>query len=208
MYVGSRERAHLWAIRSPLALGWDVGIFTSVERASVSWSPSQFVVSIVCGPVLPEVEEMIACEDSHDLAESLWRPSIELRKLDRRQLEGWRHVFAGPSGPNFELPASARHLSPRFVVAVRTTAGLWSQAYDHGWPIGEPSLDCRDSKVGWLTAGALDSVWLTGLPYREEDVMDAIPESATAHVTVEYHTQDDLVLNPLRGAFEMARWYV
>lgn len=208
MYVGSRDRAHIWAIRSPLALAWDVGVFTNVERANVAWSPSQFVVRIECGPVLPEVEEMIAWEDSRDLAESLSRPSIELRKLDRRELQGWKHIFAGPSGPNFELPSSARHLSPRFAVAIRTSAGLWSQAYDHGWLIGEPTLDCRDSKVGWLTAGALDPLWLTGLPYTEADVLAAIPESARAYVNVERHAQDDLVSKPLLGAFEMERWYL
>lgn len=206
MYVGSRERAHLWAIRSPLALAWDVGVFTNVERASVWWSPSQFVVRVVCGPILPEVEEMIAWKDSRDLAEALRRPSTELRKLDRRQLTGWRYVFAGPSGPNFDAPMAPLNLSPRFAVAIRTSAGLWSQTYDHGWPDDLPEVYCRDSKVGWLTVGALDPAWLTGLPYTEADVLAAIPESAQTHVAVEHHTEDDLVPNPLRGATDMERW--
>jgi hypothetical protein len=86
------------------------------------------------------------------------------------------------------------YLADRGVLALRTSAGLWCQSYDQGWPTTPPYLVTDTGHdIGLMVAAALNPQWCTGLPYTLEAVQEAIPEAARPFVTVEWHPEDDLL---------------
>lgn len=190
MYQLGTEDAHVrCAIREPLRLVWEYRAFEEPRRSAICVSPRQYHCRIEAGTLRIGAEELVAWGSFDTLLEALGRLQSQLQTVPREWAQPFRSPtvhFAGFSGLLF--------LASRGALAIRTRAGLWCQAYEHGWPKTAPFLvDPVPSGTGLMVTAALSRQWCPGLPFTREAVEQAIPEAARPHVSIEWHEEDDIV---------------
>jgi hypothetical protein len=197
MFIGATETAHRLAVREPLRLVWEAKAFRKPTSAFVLLSPTQYVVRCYTGPLVRPIQQMFSWGDKPVLDEG-WQETHD-RIVDERtyrilndlpRLRGWRDRFGSATGPRLSSPMFPLWLAQRFAIGYRVDIGMWCQTFENGWPQSEPRLLTVPSPVGLLAAAQLDAQWFPGLPFNEKDValLATMP-----HVTVEWHTSDDLL---------------
>jgi hypothetical protein len=217
MYIGSEEAGHVWAVTWTMRLLWQTASFADVRRAAVRLSRKQYVLRGESGPVANGIEPLVDWEGcgvlfnellrvggdllrragDMALAESAGRAADDALEWMRRYSD--EHICFG----NFGHPL---YLADRGVLAIRASAGLWCQTYEHGWPRTPPFLVQSSAPVGLVVAASLNSEYFTGLPFRLEEVEVALPDEARPHVRLEYRPEDDLVPERLLEPANFAEW--
>ncbi|MDQ2731956.1 MAG: hypothetical protein M3Y56_09875 [Armatimonadota bacterium] len=214
LFIDHLQAAHLHAVHETLRLVWLGKVFERAVSATVFLSPTQYVVRCLTGPLLPIIQEFFPFNGERLLSDGWcmpWDVPPEVEESLRRRLPkgSW---FGGPTGPWLSSPMNPLYLARRFGICIRTEAGLWSQGFEKGWPESRPFLVDDDSPVGLLAAGELDPEWFTGLPFRADDAERLLsisyenPGSQAPgnlpledgiyhfrHVTIEWHSEDDLL---------------
>jgi len=183
MYVGDSETGHLGAIDEVSRLMWMARVCRQPGRCRVILSPSQYLVIGEASPLVRSIQKMLTFGGGRVLSENwqreyrahfkpIWETGRDGgRKLGKGwQNRRWRYTFTGPIGPRLDCPGQHDLLARRFMWGIRTDAGLWCEAYEDGWPTGQPFLLGVQSCVGIFAAGELSSEWFPGLPSDQGDV--------------------------------------
>jgi hypothetical protein len=190
LYQGWPPDAHLQAgIREPLRLVWEKQAFERAGHAAIIVSPNQYHCRCYAGSLVRGVERLIAWDEWDILLRGVHRLHQELGKEPAE----WARPFCEST---FYIGAfgGLLYLAERGVVGIRTSTGLWCQAYERGWPKAAPFLaDESGARTGLMVGAALNPHWCPGLPYTPEAVEKAIPDAARPYVTVEWHPEDDLL---------------
>lgn len=222
MFIGDPETAHRQVFSSLFRFVWQAKVFRQPGRVRIDLSPHQCVFRADVGPLIRPVQEMYSFPGGRVLGET-WaeenrayferlNAEDEARGLtwsQQRSRRGWRYCFSGPIGPRLYHLTFTALLAHRFVWGLRINEGLWCQAYERGWPVGQPFLVCDPSPVGLIVIADLDPQWFTGLPYDAEDVAQLQtashkkaglnqrwkpqPAWSTGEIMVNRHEQDTLV---------------
>jgi hypothetical protein len=146
---------------------WKHHAFDNPIGAHVMVSPHQFHLRCISGPLLPALEQPVLWERADRLFEAAFP--------------------TGASCPLF-------YYAERGIMAIRTSAGLWCQSYEQGWPKTPPYRVVDNPQgLGLMVATALTPEHYPGLPFTLEAVEQAIPEAARPYVTIEWHPEDDLL---------------
>jgi hypothetical protein len=164
LYIGTAGVAHLEAIRNVLRVVDDGAAFGSPVDVSVMVSRDQWVVRCRGGLLEGSIDQSIrwsnytlltdALEDARDRSRSSGSPTDSVAR-----------VFAGPSPPSFARAVAPAYLARFYLIAIRTVAGFWCQAFSDGAPVD--ALECANALGEWnfVVAGVLTPEWFTGLPY-------------------------------------------
>ena len=182
MFIGPPATAHLHCVISPIELAWKGVLFTDPRAAIIDLSPYQYVVRIVSGPLLNEIQDVFQWGGGRTLDESWHADStVYFDRIDREdkplpfderrsRSTRWRYCLSGPLGPRLNQPTGPSVLARQLYWGVRTDAGLWCEGYDGGWPIGKPELHSAECEIGMIAAGYLTPEYFTGLPFTKDDV--------------------------------------
>jgi hypothetical protein len=189
MYTGDTERGHLTPVRHSLELLWEKGAFAEPRHSLIVVSPHQVHLLHHSGPVAETIERIVPWERADLLFLSIDEFPADRSMLDER----WDRFYGGPHG-GFGNFAMALWVAEYGALAVRTSAGLWCQAYRRGWPVMPPRLLVdSDSRTGLMLAASFSPRWFSGLPYSPESIDACIRQAARPHVTVEWHDDDDII---------------
>ena len=183
MYIGDSETAHLGAIDEVTRLMWMARVCWRPGRCRITLSPSQYLIVGEAGPLVRSIQKMLTFGGQRVLAEK-WREESRAyfqpmwkmgrdggRKLGKGwQNRRWRYTFTGPIGPRLDCPGCHDLLARRFMWGIGTDAGMWCEAYEDGWPVGQPFLVDLPSGTGVFAAGELSAEWFPGLPFDQGDV--------------------------------------
>lgn len=180
-----------WAITGPLDLGWKWEVMADPAHASFVVSPHEYWMRCHSGPLAPELEAAIDWESADDLRAELNMAAFDGRL--RRGVHGDRVSMARFIAPDFHLDAFGRALmaAERGVMGIRTSNGLWCQAYERGWPRTPPFCIPEHVNTGLLAVGAFSPARY--LPFTRETVEAAVPEPVRDRVTIDWHDEDDIV---------------
>lgn len=189
MFLGDPTYAHLAAIRYPLRQIWEKRVWLQPLRCHLFVSPHQFVLMVESGPLAPEVDEFLDFEGCDVLRGEIWRASRNINhpKNPIRSKYGGSTIAFQSFCTGIELVSFA-------FLAVRSSSGLWGQAYEDGWPVMPPSL-IEANTIGLISARAMDSEWFTGLPYTLEGIREIIPAVAAPNVELRWAEDDNLLPN-------------
>jgi hypothetical protein len=190
MILGALDMAHLTlGIHRPLRLMYDKPTFENPESALLRVSPSQVHCMCESGPLSSQIEHLIDWGEWDVLLQAF-------RQIHRELHRGpgtWALPFCEPTF-HFDQAAYIVTFAERGAVAIRTSAGLWCQSYERGWPTTPPFLvQDAGSRVGLMVVAALSPDWFPGLPFTRQAVEKAIPDYAQPYVRLEWHPEDDLV---------------
>ncbi len=181
MFIGQRHRAHLTAAcLSPAELVWSRMAFLQPVDTTLTVAPAEYFLEVQGGPLHPVLAEETdwVCVDN-----------LLLAFLDLHPRAGTTAIVEG-------APLEARDFHPSHcatplflakggVLALRTQAGLWLQAFRNGWPVTPKWLETEAlHHVALMVAVQLDPHWFTGLPFTIAAVRQAIPDFALAHTRV------------------------
>jgi hypothetical protein len=204
-YIGPRPIAHLIPITQLLSLVWETKAFITPGRATLALSPTQSLARCEIGPLISQIEGLMDWENSDILFDDLLGAGRRLALKAREGEEEWLEPFRSPTF-GFGQFGSALYLADRGLLAIRTRAGLWCQAYELGWPTTAPVLLQNDSPVGLVMAAALSPEWFTGLPFAPEQVKSMVPQSARPHLSLEYRPTDDLITERFLRPESVRNW--
>lgn len=177
MQIGPQPTAHLFALEEPLRLVWKANAFQRPDRATVRVSPHQFQVAIAAGPVVPDLQTIypVAREGPIDLNWTATTRRLQAESMAstraNEERPKWKSALLSASGPYLNSPSFASVLARRFAIAIRYDEGLWCQAYETGWPIASPLLECSYGIAGLVVVADLTPEWFTGLPFTRESTM-------------------------------------
>jgi hypothetical protein len=204
-YIGPRPIAHLIPITQLLSLTWETKAFVTSGAATLAFSRTQCLARCEIGPLISQIEGLMDWENSDILFDDLLSAGRRLVLKAREEEEEWLEPFRSPTF-GFGQFGAALYLADRGLLAIRTRAGLWCQAYERGWPTTAPVLLQNDSPVGMVMAAALSPEIFTGLPYTSEQVEAAVPKAAQSHVRLEYRPTDDLVTEHILRPAHVRDW--
>ncbi len=190
MYQVGGNDAHLRSgITEPLRMVWEHRVLQDPRRCILRASPRQYHCRCETGPLLDGITELVVWHEQDFLLSALGEVQARLHRTPHEWARPFQRTMA-----HFAWFSSLLFLAVRGVIAIRTNAGLWCQAYERGWPKTPPFLVAGyGSSTGLMVAAALSPEWCPGLPFTPATVEQAIPEVARPHVTVEWHAEDDIV---------------
>ena len=152
MSIGWPATAHLdLPIKQALRALWEKRVYLDPVGATVSVAPRQCHVRGYSGPLVPALDELIDWETCDVLLQALL-------KAHRRVLHGEAGGIPGYVAMDFSFAAYTYplFLADRGVMALRSQAGLWYQAYRHGWPVMPPTrLEQSGGSIGFMMAASL-----------------------------------------------------